>query len=158
MVVGFVNSGFMTLAQAIGVIMELPTSARQSPAGSWYSRSAVRLPDRWRYDIFYLFAKRDRLRYSALATLGLGLVFMGLELMKNSRDHQRAAGIRGMVHGIRCSSYSVFYSAPLVGCIRSLHRSVFSTTLGITIGRRQIGVIQFETACTPRSWGENVGT
>ena len=31
----------------------------------------------------YLFSKRDRVRYVAMALMGLGMVFFGLELMKN---------------------------------------------------------------------------
>lgn len=83
MVVGFVNSGFMTLTQAIGVIMGANIGTTITGWILVLKIGKYGLPIAGVAAFLYLFSKRDRVRYAALAILGLGLVFFGLELMKD---------------------------------------------------------------------------
>lgn len=83
MVVGFVNSGFMTLTQAVGVIMGANIGTTITGWILVLKIGKFGLPLAGAAAFFYLFSKRDRLRYTALAIMGLGLVFLGLELMKD---------------------------------------------------------------------------
>lgn len=158
MVVGFVNSGFMTLAQAIGVIMGANIGTTITGWILVLKIGKYGLPIAGAAAFFYLFAKRDRLRYSALATLGLGLVFMGLELMKNGFGIiKELPAFEAWFMAFDASSYSGILQCALVGCILTFIVQSSSATLGITIGLAQIGVIQFETAAA-LVMGENVGT
>ena len=85
MVVGFVNSGIMQLNQAIGVILGANIGTTITgwvlvlKVGKWG------LPMIGVASFVYLFFsnQRETLRYVALAIIGIGMVFLGLELMKN---------------------------------------------------------------------------
>ena len=82
MVVGMVNAGVMTLVQAIGVI----TGANiGTTITGWIVSMSVDnygLPLMGIAALIYLFIKYDRVRFTAMFVLGLGMVFYGLELMK----------------------------------------------------------------------------
>ena len=71
MVVGFVNSGFMTLMQAIGVIIGANIGTTITgwilvlKIGKWG------LPILGVAAFFYLFSKRERLRFTAMAIMGI---------------------------------------------------------------------------------------
>ncbi|MDP6557487.1 MAG: Na/Pi symporter, partial [Pirellulaceae bacterium] len=74
MVVGFVNSGFMTLTQAVGVIMGANIGTTITGWILVLKIGKYGLPIAGAAAFFYLFARRDRLRYTALAVMGLGMV------------------------------------------------------------------------------------
>ena len=81
MVVGFVNSGLMTLMQGIAVVFG-------AHVGTTLSLWLLTL-DIARYGGFLvgaamfvrLFAKREKVRHAAMAALGLGMLFYGLQLL-----------------------------------------------------------------------------
>jgi phosphate:Na+ symporter len=107
---------------------------------------------------FYLFAKRDRLRYTALAILGLGLVFLGLELMKDGFGIiKELPEFEAWFKAFDAGTYLGVLKCAMVGCVLTFIVQSSSATLGITIGLAQIGVIQFETAAA-LVLGENIGT
>ena len=82
LVVGFVNSGLMMLTQAIGVILGANIGTTIT---GWILALKV-----GKYGIFMLaagvfmlfFAKAERTRFIAGVIMGLGMIFYGLELMK----------------------------------------------------------------------------
>ena len=82
MVVGMVNAGLMTLKQAIGVIFGSNIGTTVTAWIMAYSLEKYGLPIIGFSALFYLFSKSDRVRFLAVFVLGLGMVFFGLELMK----------------------------------------------------------------------------
>lgn len=158
MVVGFVNSGFMTLTQAVGVIMGANIGTTITGWILVLKIGKYGLPIAGAAAFFYLFAKRDRLRYAALAMLGLGLVFLGLELMKDGFSIvKELPEFEAWFKAFDASTYFGVLKCALVGCILTFIVQSSSATLGITIGLAQIGVIEFETAAA-LVLGENIGT
>jgi phosphate:Na+ symporter len=106
----------------------------------------------------YLFAKRDRWRYTALAFMGLGMIFLGLELMKDGFGViKELPEFEAWFQTFEANSYFGVLKCALVGCVVTLVVQSSSATLGITIGLAQIGVIEFETAAA-LVLGENIGT
>jgi len=82
MVVGMVNAGIMTLKQSIGVIMGAGIGTTIT---AWLIALKIAdygLPILGLAAFFYLFSKSERMRYAALMFVGLGMVFFGLEIMK----------------------------------------------------------------------------
>lgn len=158
MVVGFVNSGFMTLTQAIGVIMGANIGTTITGWILVLKIGKYGLPIAGAAAFVYLFAKRDRLRYIALAILGLGLVFLGLELMKDGfAIIKELPEFEAWFKAFNAVTYFGVLKCALVGCVLTFIVQSSSATLGITIGLAQIGVIQFETAAA-LVLGENIGT
>ncbi|NNJ70898.1 MAG: Na/Pi symporter, partial [Kiritimatiellales bacterium] len=82
MVVGFVNSGIMTLMQAIGVIFGANIGTTITGWILVLKIGKYGLPILGIAAFFFLFSKRERLRYIGMAIMGVGMVFFGLELMK----------------------------------------------------------------------------
>lgn len=158
MVVGFVNSGFMTLAQAIGVIMGANIGTTITGWLLVLRIGAAGLPMLGIAALFYRFSRKEWIRFVALAIMGLGMVFFGLELMKNG-----FAPIRDMPFFMELfalfttDSYGGVIMCALMGCILTILVQSSSATLGITIGLASTGVIGFETAAA-LVLGENIGT
>src|SRR6056297_3292416 len=80
MVIGFVNAGVMNLVQAIGVIIG---SNIGTTFTGWILAIKIGkygLPILGVAAFFFLYARRERTRYIALAVLGIGMVFFGMEI------------------------------------------------------------------------------
>ena len=158
MVVGFVNSGIMTLMQAIGVIFGANIGTTITGWILVLKIGKYGLPLLGIAAFFFLFSKRDRLRYIGMAIMGVGMVFFGLELMKNGfkplRSHEE---FNAWFLAFQATSYLGIIKCALVGCVLTMIVQSSSATLGITIGLAATGVIEFQTAAA-LVMGENIGT
>jgi phosphate:Na+ symporter len=158
MVVGFVNSGFMTLSQAVGVIMGANIGTTITGWILVLKIGKFGLPIAGAAAFFYLFTKRDQFRYTALAIMGLGMVFLGLELMKDGFGIiKELPEFEAWFKVFDAGTYFGVLKCALVGCVLTFIVQSSSATLGITIGLAQIGVIEFDTAAA-LVLGENIGT
>lgn len=158
MVVGFVNSGVMLLSQAIGVIMGANIGTTITGWILVLNIGRFGLPIFGAAALLYLFSRNDRVRYVALALMGMGMVFFGLETMKDA-----CAVIKQMpkfdawFQAFSADTYVGVLKCALVGCIMTTLVQSSSATLGITISLASQGVITFETAAA-LVLGENIGT
>jgi len=158
MVVGFVNSGFMTLSQAVGVIMGANIGTTITGWILTLKIGKYGLPIIGAAAFAYLFAKRDRVRFVAMATMGLGMVFFGLELMKNGFAMVKdLPDFMIWFQSFSADSYLGVLKCAAVGCAMTFIVQSSSATLGITISLAVTGVIPFETAGA-LVLGENIGT
>ncbi|WP_168441874.1 Na/Pi cotransporter family protein [Pontiella desulfatans] len=158
MVVGFVNSAIMNLMQAIGVILGANIGTTITGwilvlnIGKWG------LPILGIAAFFFLFSKNERIRYIGMTIMGIGMVFYGLELMKNGfkplRSHEE---FNAWFHAFQATSYLGIIKCALVGMVLTMIVQSSSATLGITIGLAAMGVIEFRTAAA-LVMGENIGT
>jgi phosphate:Na+ symporter len=165
MVVGFVNSSIMNLMQAIGVILGANIGTTITGwilvlnIGKWG------LPILGIASFFFLFSKNQRVRYIGMTIMGIGMVFFGLELMKNGFKPLRSmeefeAAFRAFhidLDGGFFALYGNIIKCALVGMILTMIVQSSSATLGITIGLAAMGVIEFQTAAA-LVMGENIGT
>ena len=158
MVVGFVNSGLMTLSQGIGVVMGANIGTTITGWILVLKIGKYGLPLVGVSAFVYLFSRREKLRYIALPFLGLGMVFLGLDLMKNGFAMvKELPTFEAWFHQFDTKTYLGILSCAMVGCVLTFIVQSSSATLGITIGLAQIGVIPFETAAA-LVMGENIGT
>lgn len=158
MVVGFVNSGFMTLSQAIGVIMGANIGTTITGWILALKIGKYGLPILGVGAFGHLFMRRDRVRYLSMALMGLGMVFFGLELMKDGfAIIKDLPEFEAWFQTFDASTYFGVLKCAAVGCMLTFIVQSSSATLGITIGLAAIGVIPFSTAAA-LVLGENVGT
>jgi phosphate:Na+ symporter len=158
MVVGFVNSGIMTLMQAIGVIFGANIGTTITGWILVLKIGKFGLPILGIAAFFFLFSKKDRLRYIGMAIMGIGMVFFGLELMKNGFKPVRGLPeFSAWFQAFQATSPLGIIKCALVGCILTVIVQSSSATLGITIGLAATGVIEFQTAAA-LVMGENIGT
>jgi phosphate:Na+ symporter len=158
MAVGFVNSGIMGLGQAIGVILGANIGTTITgwiialKIGKWG------LPILGIATFFFLFSKKEKVKYTAFAILGIGMVFFGLEVMKGGvKVIKTIPEFEEAFTYFSASTYLGVLKCALAGCILTILVQSSSATLGITITLASQGVIGFETAAA-LVLGENIGT
>jgi phosphate:Na+ symporter len=157
-VVGLVNAGLMQLQQAIGVIFGANIGTTITGWILVLNIGKYGLPILGAAALVYLFARRDRTRFIAMSLMGMGMVFFGLELMKNGFAPVKDMPVfMDAFQWFAADSYAGIYKAVFVGCVLTLIVQSSSATLGITIGLAATGVIPFQTAAA-LVLGENIGT
>lgn len=165
MVVGFVNSAIMTLNQAIGVILGANIGTTITGWILVLKIGKYGLPILGIAAFFFLFSKKERVRYIGMAIMGIGMVFFGLELMKNGfkplAAHEGFKTWFQMFHihldGNLFITYFDILKCALIGMVLTMIVQSSSATLGITIGLAASGLIEFPTAAA-LVMGENIGT
>jgi len=158
MVVGLANISMMNLAQSLGVIMGANIGTTITGWIIVLKIGKYGLPILGVAAIFFLFSKRERFRYIAMAVMGLGMVFFGLELMKNGfkplRDEQ---GFVDWFSRFSPDTYFGVLKCCAVGAILTAIVQSSSATLVITVSLAQTGIIDYQTAAA-LILGENIGT
>ena len=158
MVIGFVNSELMALSGAIGVIMGANIGTTITGWILALKIGKYGLPILGVAAFGWIFLKKEKARYLALAILGIGMIFFGLELMKDGfkplRDHRE---FEALFLAFKATNYFGVIKAALVGCLLTIIVQSSSATLGITIALANTGVIDFHTAAA-LVLGENIGT
>ncbi|MBN2703653.1 MAG: Na/Pi cotransporter family protein [Pontiellaceae bacterium] len=158
MVVGFVNSGIMTLMQAIGVIFGANIGTTITGWILVLDIGKHGLPMLGIAAFFFLFSKNERLRYIGMTIMGIGMVFFGLELMKDGfKPLRHLPEFEAWFHAFQATTYLGIIKCAAVGMILTMIVQSSSATLGITIGLACSGVIEFRTAAA-LVMGENIGT
>lgn len=158
MVVGMVNASLMTLTQAAGVIMGTNIGTTVT---AWLIALHIAdygLPLLGLAALVFLFAKSQKVQYTAMIVLGLGMVFFGLELMKDGLKPLRS--LPAFI-----SMMSAFNPSTLFGLIKCVFVGAFltavvqssSATVAITITLAATSVINYDTAVA-LVLGENIGT
>ena len=158
MVIGFVNSGVMQLGQAIGVIMGANIGTTITGWILVLKIGKYGLPLLGGSAFVYLFSKGDRWRYWAMALMGVGMVFFGLEVMKDAcKIIKETPAFEVWFQRFDASTYFGVLGCAAAGCVLTVMVQSSSATLGITISLAVQGVISYETAAA-LVLGENIGT
>ncbi len=154
MVVGFVNAGIMSLTQAVGVIMG-------ANIGTTVTAQLVSLEVDLLAPIslgvgiiIYMFSKKTKTRYLAEILIGFGILFTGMDFMKEAvsplREYQ---GFTDMLVS--------FGTNPLLGVLMGFSITVLvqssSASMGILLALASEGLIPIYVAL-PILYGENIGT
>lgn len=158
MVVGLVNSGFMTLMQALGVIFGANIGTTVTAWILTLKIGKYGLPILGVCALIFLFSKKDRLRYLGMTFMGIGMIFFGLELMKDGFAPLRdIPEFQQWFMAFQATTYGGVLKCALAGCILTMIVQSSSATIGITMGLAQTGMIPFQTAAA-LVLGENIGT
>jgi len=158
LVVSFVDSGLMTLAQAVGVIMGANIGTTLT---AWILTIKIE-----QYGlilaglgaIFYIFPKKEMIKYVSISVVGLGCVFLGLMFMKEAvAPINDNPSFVAAFRTFQATSYFGVLKCAAVGCILTILVQSSTATIGITMVLASQGLIGFETAAA-LVLGENVGT
>ena len=84
MVIGFVNSGLMSLGQAIGVIMGANIGTTITAQITAFNLSAYAPLILFIGAVMYLFIKKNLVKYIGSVIMGFGMLFQGIALMKTA--------------------------------------------------------------------------
>lgn len=158
MVVGMVNAGVMTLRQAIGVIMGADIGTTITAWIIALKIAEYGLPILGVSAFVFLFATKDRVRYTAMMFLGLGMIFFGLQLMKEGFQPLRdMPEFLNLLSRFSPSNYWGLVKCIFVGAFTTAIIQSSSATVAITITLALTQVINYETAVA-LVLGENIGT
>ena len=158
MVVGFVNSGFMTLMQAIGVILGANIGTTVTAWIIALKIGKFGLPILGVAAFFFLFSKKERVRYTAMALLGVGMVFFGLQTMGGAfKTPEVNEYLREAFSVMNAGTLLGVLKCAFFGCLATVIVQSSSATIGVTIVLAQGGIIGFETAAA-LVLGLNIGT
>jgi phosphate:Na+ symporter len=158
MVVGLVNSAMMTLTQAIGVIFGANIGTTVTGWILTLKVGKYGLPLLGIAAFLFLFSKKERVRYTGMALMGIGMIFFGLELMSNGFKPLRTIPeFISWLHSVEATSYFGVLKCVGVGCILTMIVQSSSAMLGITMSLAGNGMIDFATAGA-LVMGENIGT
>ncbi|MDR2169214.1 MAG: Na/Pi cotransporter family protein [Planctomycetaceae bacterium] len=158
MVVGFINSRIMTLAQGMGVIMGANIGTTVTAWLLTLNISKYGMPILGLAAFAYIFSRTERSRLLAMALMGVGALFLGLELMQQGFGSLRdAPEILRIIGSFSAQTYLGIWCCVLVGCVMTIILQSSSVTIAITISLAMLGVIEFETGAA-LVLGENIGT
>lgn len=154
MVVGFVNAGLMSLMQAMGVVLGANIGTTVTAQIIAFKVSHYALPAIGIGVGLKLFGRRRPWSYAGEVLLGLGLLFLGFETMKEafepigkSEEFRRYFLLIGDNH-----LFGVLLGALVTVLVQSS-----SATVGITMALATSGLLTFE-AGVALILGENIGT
>ena len=170
MVVGFVNSGTMTLLQAVGVIMGANVGTAVTAwltglsglgAGAQEAMNVIRWfkPDSWMPILaligicLIMFAKRGKKKDVGNILLGFSVLMVGMSMMSDS--------VGGLAESEKFKQILVMFENPILGVIAGLVLTAIvqssSASVGILQSLTVTGVITYGAAI-PIIMGQNIGT
>ncbi len=154
MIVGFVNAGIMTLGQAIGVIMGANIGTTVTAQIVSFKLEAIAPVALGVGIIFYLFSKKQKTKEFALILLGFGMLFTGMEFMKDAvKPLSEYQGFRdALVYFGEHQILGVLAGFLITGIVQSS-----SASMGMLIALASEGLIPL-SAALPILYGDNIGT
>ena len=162
MVVGFVNAGLLTLAQAVGVIMganigTTVTAWLVSFLGFKADISILAVPLMALGFVMSL-SKKDKYRNMSEVIIGFSLLFLGLSLMKSSvPDLRQTPEVLQFITQWTDLGFVSVLIFLVIGTILTLVLQSSSATMALTLIMLSMGWIPF-TAAAAMVLGENIGT
>ena len=158
MVVGFVNVGVMTLSQAIGVILGADIGTTVTGWILALKIGKYGLPLLGVAGLTFLFAKKERLRYTALMVMGIGMIFFGLELMKNGfKPIREIPEFLALFARFTPDTFGGLMLCVMTGAFITAVVQSSSASVGIVMGMAATGVLKFDTSVA-LVLGMNIGT
>lgn len=158
MVVGFVNAGVMTLAQSIGVILGADIGTTITGWILVLDIGKYGLPLLGISGFFYLFSSKEKVRYIALMVMGIGMIFFGLELMKNGfKPLREIPEFLSLYTLFAPENGGSLVLCAITGAVITAIIQSSSASVGIAMGMAATGVINFQTSVA-LVLGMNIGT
>ncbi|MCG9479173.1 MAG: Na/Pi cotransporter family protein [Actinomycetia bacterium] len=154
MTVGFVNAGLLTLRQAIGIIMGANIGTTITAQIISFNIDMLSLPIIIIGFSFYFFGRKKRYKNIGMAILGLGLLFLGMTIMKEA--------LAPLKTNEAFKNFLLIFSRnPFLGIIAGIGLTTLlqssSATIGLLLALASQGLMPIEAAI-PILLGDNIGT
>ncbi len=162
MMVSFVSAGLLTLMQATGIIMganigTTMTAWLVSLLGFKIKIAAFALPAVG-LGFFVRFLKREALTNWGEVLIGFGLLFLGLEFLKDALPAvDESPALAAWLHRFAADSYWTRWAVIGVGTAITIVVQSSSAVMAITLAAAANGLVDYPTACA-LVLGENIGT
>ncbi len=154
MTVGFVNAGLMTLRQAIGIVMGANIGTTITAQIVSFKIDILSYPLIIIGFLLYFIAKRRRIKNIGMTIIGLGLLFLGMTIMKGALGPLRE-------NEAFKTFLLIFSKNPFYGILAGLGLTILlqssSATIGLLIALGSQGLMPIEAAI-PILIGDNIGT
>ncbi|MBQ8362723.1 MAG: Na/Pi cotransporter family protein [Thermoguttaceae bacterium] len=158
MILGFVNSGLMTLAQAVGCVMGTNIGTTTTGWLLTLNLGAYGLPLIGVAGFVYLLTNNEKICNLAACALGIGLIFFGLKTMGAALAPLPDIPAFGeFMQSFQADSLWGAIKCVMVGCVTTMIVQSSAATIGITMTLATLGAIDF-TAAAALVLGENIGT
>ncbi|MCB2191870.1 MAG: Na/Pi cotransporter family protein [Deltaproteobacteria bacterium] len=156
--VGFVNAGLMNLTQAVGVIIGANVGTTITAQLIAFKISDLALPAIFIGVGISFFAKRRKWRYVGEIILGFGLLFYGMELMKNGFKPLRThPDFISFFTRFDADSIGGILLCVLTGTVLTVLVQSSSATVGITMALASQGLLNLPGSVA-LILGDNIGT
>ncbi|MGM0365632.1 MAG: Na/Pi cotransporter family protein [Actinomycetota bacterium] len=154
MTVGFVNAGLLTLHQAIGIIMGANIGTTITAQIISFRVDMLSLPIIIIGFCFYFFGRKKRYKNIGMAVIGMGLLFLGMNIMKEALGPLR--------DNVAFKNFLlIFGQNPFLGLLAGIVLTTIlqssSATIGLLIALASQGLMPI-TAAIPILLGDNIGT
>jgi phosphate:Na+ symporter len=154
MTVGFVNAGLITLRHAIGIIMGANIGTTVTAQIVSFKIDILAFPLIIIGFLIHFLSKRRRIKNIGMTIIGLGILFLGMTVMKSALEPLRDN------EGFK-SFLLLFSKNPFLGILAGLFLTTLlqssSATIGLLIALAAQGLIPIEAAI-PILIGDNIGT
>jgi phosphate:Na+ symporter len=158
MVVGFVNAGLMNLTQAVGVVLGANVGTTITAQLIAFKITDLALPAIFIGVAFKFFAKRRKWKYVGEIILGFGLLFYGMELMKNGFKPLRThPDFISFFTRFDASDIGGILLCVLTGTILTVIVQSSSATIGIAMALASQGLLNLPGSMA-LILGDNIGT
>lgn len=158
MILGFVNSGLMTLAQAVGCVMGTNIGTTTTGWLLTLNLGAYGLPLIGVAGFIYLLTNNEKICNLAACALGIGLIFFGLKTMGAAlAPLPDIPAFSEFMQSFQADSLWGAAKCVLVGCVTTMIVQSSAATIGITMTLTALGAIEFPAAAA-LVLGENIGT
>ena len=151
MTVSFVNTGLLSLKQALGLIMGANIGTTVTAQLIAFNIDKLALPLLFVGVFSSMIFSRKQLAYLASGLIGLGLVFLGMQTMKS------ASHVISQYHDLLLVLSSNPLTGVLAGIILTALIQSSAATIGLTIAIASEGLIGIDAAL-PIILGDNIGT
>ena len=154
MVVGFVNAGLMNLVQALSIVLGANVGTTVTAQLIAFKIGTLALPAIGIGVFMRMFASNKKYHYWGEVLIGFGLLFLGLQIMKEGFIPLRHSDLfrQGFITFSHNPVLAVAAGALLTMIVQSS-----SATIGITVAMASTGLIDYYAACA-LVLGENIGT
>ncbi len=154
MTVGFVNAGLITLRQAIGIVMGANIGTTITAQIVSFKIDILAFPIIIIGFLIHFIAKRRRLKNIGMTIIGLGILFLGMTIMKGA--------LSPLQDNESFKTFLLLFSKnPFYGILAGLGLTVLlqssSATIGLLIALGSAGLLPIEAAI-PILIGDNIGT
>lgn len=158
MILGFVNSGLMTLAQAVGCVMGTNIGTTTTGWLLTLNLGAYGLPLIGVAGFIYLLTNNEKICNLAACALGIGLIFFGLKTMGAAlAPLPDIPAFSEFMQSFQADSLWGAVKCVFVGCVTTMVVQSSAATIGITMTLTALGAIEFPAAAA-LVLGENIGT
>ena len=124
MVIGFVNAGMMTLAQAIGVIMGANIGTTVTAQITAFNLSKYAPIILFVGTVMYIFIKKNFLKHIGAIIMGFGMLFFGVAVMKEGIEPlSDSAGFKTFLSGLNNPALAILFGFAFTALLQSISSS-----------------------------------